>query len=734
MRIRRFLGSSLSTITVLGFSLPAVAQDSTAGDLGAEEPEIIVTARKRAEAAIDVPVSIVTISAADRERLILDNVGDYLRQTAGALLVSGGPDYLADISIRGQGGGRNGFSESATGIYRNGVYVAGGGFGGRAFTRMDLFDLERFEVYRGPQGALYGRNAVGGAVNVISTRPRDTFGASLFTGYGEADRLDLRAIVNVPIGEGSAARIGGFVLDQNGGDIVDVNTGQTLDTSTYKGGRFSVKGALSPGWEARVSMEYSTQEAPGFSALGQRLGAGLPAGRRFDPGPYERNASRVGRVNIEEQSIFGELDGDLGFAQLSAVVAAKTRDGDRTNEDLDHFLGLEGLAGVDLTVAQTEEFDRIGGELRLASKGTGAVSWLLGADYQDSSSDVVTANGGSVPATASAALRTQAVRRDTSSDELTSYSVFGLLGYDLTERLTASAELRYQRDTKDFRFQRVDLVARPVQTDAPTWDAVLPVAALRYQATPDVNLYARFATGFRPGGFNLGITNLAQLAYDPERTSSFEVGAKGRIPALRMRFDVAAYYTDTRDMQVVTAASTTDTTFTLQNIPGARQWGAEAQVSGLLQIARGSFRYSLSAATQDGRFDPGSVVLVAGRTVDISDARVNRARDLTFNAAATYSYPIGGEWYLASSGSVRHESGGYENATGGTADLSGRSLDGFTTVDARLTVENERFSISAFAKNLTDETYVLQQINGNNYWNERARYGVEVRVKLGSER
>jgi iron complex outermembrane recepter protein len=690
----------------------ASAQQAPAAESSAEVPEIIVVARKRAESLDDVPSSVTALTADDQQNLVLDTMGDYLKQTAGALLVSAGPDYLSDISIRGQGGGRNGFSESATGIYRNGIFVAGGGFGGRSFNRLDYYDNERVEVYRGPQGALYGRNAVGGAVNVVSRKPNMELGASGSFEYGAADKFKFEGVMNAPIvTDRVALRFGAIALNQADGDIVDVNTGQTLDTQKFRGLRGSVLGKLAEGWEARLTYEHYTSEAAGFSALGQRLAAGLAAGRRFDPGPYLRNASRVGRVNISDDSLFAELDGDLGFATLSAVYTHKSRDGGRSNEDLDHFLGLEGLTGVDLTVAQTEDYKRDGAEVRLASKGSGPLTWLIGTDWQDSTSNVVTQNGGRVPATSSAALRAQAVRKDTSSENLKSWSIFGSLDYAFSSKLSGGVELRYQRDTKDFQFQRVDLVTGPVQTSNPTWNEVLPVATLRYKMG-DQQLYARFATGFRPGGFNLGVTDLTLLAYNPEKAKSFELGVKGQIPSLKLRFDVAGYYTITDNLQVVTAASAADTTFTLQNVPGAKLWGAEARVSGVLPIGTGRLRYSLGLATQDGRFDSGSRVIVTGRTVDLSGARVNRARDLTFNLSGFYSHSLSDSLDL----------------------VSGRKLEGFTTLDARISLRAPSWSLSAFAKNLTDKSYVLQNINGNNYYNERARYGVELTIKVGGER
>ena len=129
-----------------------------------------VTARRREEEAIDVPLSVTAITAESEQRLVLDGIQDYIRQVPGATLVNSGPEYLNDFTLRGQGGGRQQFSESSTGIYKDGSYDAGGIFGGRQPSRLDLFDIERLEVLRGPQGAIrpqLGRRQI----NTVSRRP-----------------------------------------------------------------------------------------------------------------------------------------------------------------------------------------------------------------------------------------------------------------------------------------------------------------------------------------------------------------------------------------------------------------------------------------------------------------------------------------------------------------------------------------------------------------------------------
>jgi outer membrane receptor protein involved in Fe transport len=205
---------STATLIVAGLASPATGQTTAPSEPAATEAleaevdpdEIIVTARRREEALQDIPASITALTGEQIQNLVVDGNQDYLRQVPGASLVTSGPDYLNDFSLRGQGSGRLGFSETATGIFKNGHYNAGGGFGGRSFSRLDTFDVDRIEVLRGPQGALYGRNSVGGAVNILTNAPTDMFQARGRLYYDDVDRGIAEALVNLPISTGLAVR------------------------------------------------------------------------------------------------------------------------------------------------------------------------------------------------------------------------------------------------------------------------------------------------------------------------------------------------------------------------------------------------------------------------------------------------------------------------------------------------------------------------------------------------
>ncbi len=745
--MRSCLQLGVHTLAMVAAAGPALAQPavSAATQPGAGDDEIIVTARRSDESSRDVPMAVSALNAEQLRTLVLDRIEDYLRQSPSTILVNGGPEYLSDISIRGQGGGRNGFSESATGVYRNGIFVAGGGFGGRTFNTLDLFDAERVETLRGPQGALFGRNAVGGAVNVVTRRPDlSSVEATVSLGYDDRERTTLRGVVNAPIiAERLGARLAVTGYNQTGGFYEDVNTARNVDDQSFSGGRLSLLGRITDAWSAVLTVENSASTAPGFTALGRRLDVTGRA-ERFDPGPFQRNASRVGNVAIDENTAFLEVNGQLGFADLTIVSAYRHRDAQRSNEDIDHFLGFEDVNSnsivTDLRADQGEIYERSGLEARLSSpaQSTGAVRWLLGADIQQSDSDVLTFNSGTTGI--SSPVREQRARTETFQEKIQSWSIFGLSEWTLHPRLSLTLEGRLQTDDKDFRYARIDrepaATGNPSTSLGPATDRLsneifTPGGSLRYRLSPDTMVYARAASAFRPGGFNTGTINPGFISYDPETIASVEVGWKGRLFG-RVTSSVAAYYNQSKDVQVVTAISSTDTTVALINVPGATSWGIEAEGSTVLRVGPGRLMLQGGLSTADGKYNNGSLIISQGLSYDVSGQRINRARDLTAVVNARYRWDVsaGLGAYVAATGQM--ESGGYENAIG-ALKIPGqsRSMDDFSKIDLRMGVESRRWSASIFARNLGDDPEFLQNVLGNEYFGLPRVVGAEFKLELG---
>ncbi|WP_035018308.1 TonB-dependent receptor [Caulobacter sp. UNC358MFTsu5.1] len=478
--------AALSACPVGGEALAFQSAQADPGQLG----EVVVTARRRDELLRDVPAAITAITQDQASVLALDRTEDYLRQVPSATLVTSGPEYMNDITIRGQGGGRLAFSETATGLFRDGMYAAGGGFGGRSLNRMDLFDAARVEVMRGPQGALFGRNSVGGAINVITNEP-GTGGTRITARYSDPDRRDFEGVVDLPIGQSYGVRLGAYAMRQDDGFVHDAASGAAIDKQSASGARLAAKARPSDSLSLGLVWEYSTSKAPSFASLGHR-----PTridGAILDPSPFLRaGMNRNGVAKIDENLVMLKADWVLGPADLTVRIARTDRDGGRFNEDGDHFNGTTGVDVApgptvlyqDTAGFQDETYGQTAGQAYLKSNSGGRLSWLVGVEVIESTSDVVTQarycpdyTGAALPLTtgcvvglagtftpptaAGSAAGTLArstgrlgANHDAFSEKLTSYSLFGSLDYHLTEDLTLGAELRVQSDDKRFGFER----------------------------------------------------------------------------------------------------------------------------------------------------------------------------------------------------------------------------------------------------------------------------------------
>lgn len=818
MSCRTALLAGAMLLVAPAMALGAETEEQPAADAQASDGDgqIVVTARKRNETIEDVPVAITAITAEDREGQALDRMGDYLRQVPGAALVSSGPEYLQDITLRGQGSGRLGFSETATGIFRNGLYNAGGGFGGRAFSRMDVFDAERIEVLRGPQGAIYGRNSVGGAVDIRTQDPLFDESASLSLRYANPDRAVAQAIANVQMIPDRLALRVGLLYDHQYSGFYRNDAGDVLDKARYTGFRSAVKARVGDNGTLNILYEYSDSRAPAFGAQGQRKTR--VDGTVLDSDPFIRSdMDRNGSAFIRDHLVTASYVHDLGGVTLNVRGLFKTRDGGREGEDNDHFAGASGIdvlpgAGVktpDYSVGQYEDHNHWMVQAYLASSRKDApISWMIGAEYLVSNTDTQTVpnfcpvyTGALLPdtpgcyvgtigtlSTAGTSARSNGrltMNNDSFSERLRSPSIFASAEVSLDARTKLEVAARVQRDRKDYDFMRFSmdplvyfgsgavpagmaapitsdpdgpgpLPASPVQFCPPTLlpaqcaagretltassqqrgTFFTPAVSLRHRFSRSLNAYVRFATGYRPGGFNTNLppttvrSQVAQLLnYEPEQAYSGELGLKGRF--LGINFALAGYYVRTKNVQVVTAASSLSRGFILQNVGNAHVYGAELEARRRWNLGGGSFfQLAVNATTQGGAFEEGATALIdqngtgVPSPVSLAGTAVPRLRKLQVAPNATLSVPLASDVRLVLNGGMQHAAGGLESPA------AVRPYSGYTLFDARAGLHYKDMSLSVFAKNLTNKIYVLNVISSNYYYSEPRTYGVELKASF----
>ncbi|MCP5431915.1 MAG: TonB-dependent receptor plug domain-containing protein [Alphaproteobacteria bacterium] len=352
--------------------------------------EIVVTARKREESLQDIPVAGTVIGQDMVDNFVLESVKDIIQFVPGAINSSSdqGNDYSEAIVIRGTGAEGQEQQSASTSLNRNGIFIGNGTFFGRTYTRFDNFDAERVEVFRGPQAALFGRNAVGGAVNIVTAKPKFENEGRLKTTYEvEREQKAIEVIQNFALSDKVAVRVGGLWDKREGGFIIQDDdpdfplAGQKLDFSNYKGVRVQVRARPNDDLDVTVTAEFSEQETPGAGVSTRNVS------RDQGLGKFDRHGFTLedAETDVETANIFLQGSYDRSYGTWNATLYYQNRQA----ESLDDFDALQATSMLDAPagnqgVTRADHFERYAAEVYLASNASAPdnVKWLIGADFQ----------------------------------------------------------------------------------------------------------------------------------------------------------------------------------------------------------------------------------------------------------------------------------------------------------------------------------------------------------------
>lgn len=657
-------------------SVPAGAQDRTAAD-----SDIVVTAQRREELASDVPIAATVLDAArldDQDIRSLDRLGAnvpnlYLARNFGT--TSG-----ALVFLRGVGEGDSIFTnDPPVGIYVDDVLLP------RATgSLLDLIDVERVEVLRGPQGTLYGRNTSGGAIKVATKRPTtDGVNGVADLTVGSYRRVDARGTINLPLSGNAALRLSGLSRNQRGWGR-NLTDGAVVNGQDVQGGRASLSWTptdrLTLFATADITRERSTPRFP----------------QQFLPDP-----DRPGRFT----NVFRERDGDIdrfrsadtmplnktdsGGASLRADYALS---GDTRLTSITGWRSLRSRIGFDQTanppgggtaviLLQDQRQYSVSQEFTLAGHALGGrIDWLAGGYYFHEHNDQLTAISFATPAGTAARYRTDdffaAPSRGSGTSgtwspyrpalDTDSWSAFasatGHVG--ARARLTLGARWTDERKRYDVQFLTApDTVLilpdgrRAERRIAQSWRDLSPRVAVDYRMGPEeggVLAYASTAKGFRSGSFDGRARNIdfvlnRQGAIAPERVWTYEVGAKGSAAGGRLRWDVDYFVSDYSDIAFSAARAGTPPEIFRQNVGDARIQGLEAEASArpLPWLEVGGWVATLADRFTRLKSSPGCTAFVADER-DL-DLRFTPAVRYQLRAAVTRGgWRLGGDYSGAS--------------------------------------------------------------------------------------
>ena len=581
---------------VSGVGAPAFAQEESVEKSDSKQvlDTVVVTSTKREQNLQDIGQTVQAFSGEELRELGLDNVEDVIGLVPGTGFSDTAGGGIPVVIIRGVGLQNFRINDTpTTAIYVDEIYQTS-----VAEAAATIFDIERVEVLKGPQGGLYGRNAVGGALQIISAKPSfDVFEGYATLDYQEYNRISAEGVVSGPISENLAFRIGAKSITSD--DTYFTSTTGNFDHG--KEDRFAARGLLQYQPSENVDILFKlhggadTSDLPLPHAVGfyQPLGLGLGGvtgvantadGAILNASPTtstinaicssvlsgERNPSTCETLNgmtPEELGVSSVFDSAVGSKPVldnswwGASIKADVELGDYTltsisaYDSFDHgrYIDQDTMPEVHQEIDYHSEIEAWSQEFRLGYDAGGDFSWIVGASYSEdelSEDSLLLTDTGILRAQLGGLTRAGQIYVQSSE----AIAVFGRSDWQFAPRFNFVSELRYTEEEKSFDggtfLPQVNVTLSDID-ESTTFEALSGKLAVEYTPTDTSLIYASVSEGFKSGGYFGGFaTSNAQLVpFDQETITAFEVGFKTDFPEQALRLNGAAFYYDRKDVQ-----------------------------------------------------------------------------------------------------------------------------------------------------------------------------------------
>ncbi len=650
-------------VSLIALAAPSVAlsQTEAPGIAAPSSSDIVVTARRREERLQDVPIAVSAVDASALDSRGLDNVTQISQIAPNIQFTPGQGGNSGGIAPFIRGVGENDFiitSDPAVGVYIDGVYVA------RTFgATTELLGIDRIEVLRGPQGTLFGKNTVGGAINIVSAVPGREQKIEADLRYGSFNTVRGRVYAETPLSDSWS--LGVAALGEFGEGWQKIPSGDNLGNRKVMAGKLALH-YDGEGLDAVLQVDglHRRQHSAPHSMI-----AFTPTFFSFlqstfltpcctVPGDIDRtdSNSELNKDQTDAVNASLTLTKDLGGATLKSITAYRY---------VDALFGRDGDASSQVNYAgdiHDERARQISQELQLSLDLGGRGTLLLGAfAYREKTRDntrLIVADGlfpalvaagldpfptpdGPIPA--SALDFNIDFRNRQRTDNL---ALFANGNYEVADGLSLELGARYTWEKKKF-FQSATriysgeplLAGTPSYTLEKSWDAFTPRASLSYKFRPNLMAYASYSRGFRSGGFNGRPTSLEEIgSYDPEYLTSYEAGLKTGFGGIAT-INLAVFRNEYRDQQIlVSTVSPTTGLIVVRNENAGRSRIQGIELEGAFKV---SPRFTVTGAL--GLLDAkylDYVSVIGGVPTDVSRRELKQAPDITANASAVYQAPL----------------------------------------------------------------------------------------------
>ncbi|ROS04609.1 iron complex outermembrane receptor protein [Sinobacterium caligoides] len=710
--------------------------------------EVVVTAQKRAESLHDTPISISAFTESDLENYDIKEVQDISNTTPNVRFSKsgGGSGGNVLLNIRGIAETDPAITRDLTvGMYLDGVFI--GRSAGAAF---DIVDLERVEVLRGPQGTLYGKNTIGGAVNFITAKPTGELGLKQTFSAGNYGLLGSRTSINLPAlgetGEGlgklSAKLAYNYTQRDGYYDALLGSSVDEFDNLDSQGGRIALLWELTDDTRVNWSSDYTDKKNIGQPLVFDTDRDGDVKRPDEVMGFYTDESSLKSQGHaLEISSDYADLGflGDVTFKSISAYrKQAQKEAGDYSPNGIFYSNSTTDVKQL------SQELQAVGTTL------DDRLDYAIGLYYFSEQGDVwnpqtILNPGKNPPATMGWVSTIGRYGMDN-----TSYAAYGQATYTpefLEERMSFTLGLRYTRDEKD-QYLGYDRTFNDFPLPSPmpraeaedTFTKTTPTITVDFAWTDSLSTYAKIATGFRSGGFNTRTATAEefQTAFKPEDMTSYELGMKSEWFENRMRLNAAVFYNDYTDMQVV------DSEFNpglgimggiITNAGKASVYGGEIELTALISE-------DLTVNANYGYTDIDYKEYVKGGVDIANNADMSSTPNNTFSLSADYFIADIGigqlrafadySWQSDSDFNTDVFDPSVVNPTGGMKQSSYSIVNGRIVLSEIIGISQGDLQIAAWGKNLTDEEYYVhgidfgQQLGRSVTFGDPRSYGVDI--------
>ena len=697
-------------------SAPAAGEEAGAGD-------IVVTAQRRAERLEDVPMSISTVSAATVERAGLTNIDELGKVAPGVQVSHAGGSVVP--SIRGITALTNTpGADSNVAIYVDGFYAPD-----TVSINADFGNIEGIEVLKGPQGALYGRNATGGAILIRTRAPSKVMTGKVEARYATFDDRTFSGFLSGPITDRVRFSLSGYDRASDGYmKLADpTRVGETVGDAApmrQKSYRAKIEGDVTDTLTMTIGYNYGLSDDPRGNLF--TTFAHIPPTVAAPPTRAVGYFDRSYNYDAVNKSTTNEVTGKLAWRTSIGTLSSYTGYGSRRFDAFFDFDGTYADTGYSRQRYRQDTFQQT---VDFAIDAIDKVDLVVGASYYN---DIARTRGPTHRTNYGPGLALLNVSRFKLKAD--AYAVYADATYHLTDALTLGVGGRYSVEEKTLNLDQIGTGAFPLLVRNATFKKFTPRGSIRYELAPRTNVYASYSQGFRSGSFPNAGTAASVVPIKPEVVDAFEIGFKTARSIFR--FDVAAFYNDDRNLHVsilvpVCVGTACSVQSRVANAPKARSYGVEGQLA-VTPVDR--FNIQLGAAYLNARYKDfpnasGTGVNatndrnVTSQTQDWSDQQMARSPTWTGNLSADYTFPfVAGDLRL--SGNVAYTDSFVINnasifgpvAPAAIANKQRFRQKAYTLVNlqATWTDPSEHFSLGVFATNVTNVKYRITYSAGAN--------------------